>query len=431
MLFNKQRKGNHEIRLPNEALVGQTHLKIDKNSDFHKQLLMINLTEADLQILASLKPLVTEQIDQIVGQFYKNLEYEGSLMKIIENNSSVERLKKTLKIHIQEMFDGKIDDIFVEKRIRIAHIHFKIGLMPKWYMCAFQDLLMSLIELFDKKFQNKKEFSMAVSATTKILNIEQQLVLDAFQAENNRVNQIQEDQKNQLHEKIGNTSEDLAAIFQQSTASIQELVIKLDDILEISKKGTQTSVSVEETSTNGKNDVENQQVKMDEINQKMDNIKRETEGLQDVSNQIGGIVSIVTGIAEQTNLLALNAAIEASRAGEHGKGFAVVADEVRKLAEETKQSVSSVANLIAKTDNQINSVSSYIEEVRAAVTEGTESIKQINQLFDRIVEQMKTSKSQSNSIEQEIETFRTSLDEVNNAMSHVATSIDDLVGLTT
>ncbi|MEG4634824.1 methyl-accepting chemotaxis protein [Microcoleus sp. AR_TQ3_B6] len=51
--------------------------------------------------------------------------------------------------------------------------------------------------------------------------------------------------------------------------------------------------------------------------------------LNQQTNQIGNISSVVTNLANQTNILALNAAVEAGRAGENAKGFKVLATEIR------------------------------------------------------------------------------------------------------
>jgi methyl-accepting chemotaxis protein len=68
--------------------------------------------------------------------------------------------------------------------------------------------------------------------------------------------------------------------------------------------------------------------------------------LNQSSEDIGGVVKLITSIAQQTKLLSLNATIEAARAGAAGKGFAVVANEVKELANETAKATEQITSRI-------------------------------------------------------------------------------------
>ncbi|WP_374965096.1 protoglobin domain-containing protein [Lysinibacillus sp. RS5] len=424
MIFQKQRKTT--------ALDLQQYIvKMDvpNHQSMVKQIEMLNLTKQDLQYLKAFQPFVMDNIDGIVDRFYSMIVTERDLVDIINRHSSVEKLKVTLRRHIIEMFNGIIDEEFYLRRIKIAKVHVHIGLRTQWYICAFQDLTVSFIDLVEQYITHPKDQFSTIRAISKISNFEQQLVLEAFENTVEQHKETMERKKEVVEKKIIESSEGLATISQETNNSFQRLSKQSDEIKLLAKKSIQVSAMAENQALEGREQLKSQSQNMNNIIHSLNDITENTEQLTEMSKEMESIMSVVTNIANQTNLLALNAAIEAARAGEAGKGFSVVADEVRKLSIQTKESVTSVATLLHKTNDRIDKLVHSLSNIQEEVESGEENMVQTEGQFTKILDSMTEAKEQNDCMEKDVLAIAEILNELGIAFEEVTSSAEKLANV--
>ena len=424
---NLQKRNSHYFEV--EKYINEVQLNLSNYPVLQNQIQLINLTLEDLAILKQLKPLTEQFIPEMVNQFYDVLVKSKHLMGIINQHSKIERLKVTLTRHLSEIFESKINDDYVKQRKTIAETHVRIGLESEWYLSSFQSLTTTFINFINDLDISKNDSLKAINAFSKIINFEQQLVIQAYEAEQQRIRMQDEAIKNSLITTVQNTAEELNAISQETTASLYGISSQSGSIAAATNQGLDFVADTEEKSRLGKNQLETQTQLMHVILESVDMLEKSMSNLRTSSQKISEIVALVTGIADQTNLLALNASIEAARAGEHGKGFAVVAEEVRKLAEETKSAVQNVSHLIHETETNIGHMTTSVNNVDDQVQRSVQTQQSLEESFNSIAKAVSGIKEQYTNTTTDITKISRLINELTDSASQVSSSSDSLLNI--
>ncbi len=227
---------------------------------------------------------------------------------------------------------------------------------------------------------------------------------DDFNLATSSLNRVLGDVRSSVHAIKHNSGEisqaamDLAERTEREAAALQQSSSALDEVTRSIRDGAGAAIGASSAMADTRNEAE-----------RGDAIVRQAiaamHGIEQASNEIADIISLIDGIAFQTNLLALNAGIEAARAGEAGKGFAVVASEVRALAQRSADAATEVKNKVKAASTHVGS--------------GVELVEQTGKALARIIERVASVGSSIDSIAQSSDHQATSLGQINVAIAEM------------
>jgi len=152
--------------------------------------------------------------------------------------------------------------------------------------------------------------------------------------------------------------------------------------------------------------------------------------LEEQSQKISGILNTINDIASQTELLALNASVEAARAGEHGRGFSVVAESIGRLAADSSAATDDIEKIIAELCGEISDVVSNIESIRAGVDGQAQAAKQVQGTFVNFRMLAERTKESVSSMEELVENMHQCDRAVVSAVERIQSISANTAGLT-
>lgn len=170
--------------------------------------------------------------------------------------------------------------------------------------------------------------------------------------------------------EIDARTEQQAASLEQTSAAMEQFTGTVQQTAANASEADILAKSAREEAEKGGDVVSNAVVAMQAINES--------------SNKIAAIISVIDEIAFQTNLLALNAAVEAARAGEQGRGFAVVADEVRSLAGRSASAAKEIKALITDSNAKVSEGTTLVNNSGETLERIVNSVKKVNDIISEI-----------------------------------------------
>lgn len=137
------------------------------------------ITDADLERLASMQDFAEKYTDEIVEAFYELLLSNPHTKGFFQDHAIVRRVKRTQAQYFRGLFAGRCDLQYVEDRMRVGIVHERIGLGPRWYLGAYSRYLQLVAERLVREY-GAAEAGPRMASIRKLVFFDMALAIDTY-----------------------------------------------------------------------------------------------------------------------------------------------------------------------------------------------------------------------------------------------------------
>lgn len=331
---------------------------------------------------------------------YRDITTSNSSPSIFSLSPTKWQELMSARIHSLEILNKNLFNEFIVLLQKSSNeIYTQIGLVLFCIIIALIGFIMMYLNngRVHKKQDNHDEGNLMNALDLKTLsNAESSTpltqLMTVMSASLNDVDASQKSISNSVYEilNINNTDTNIINNKQNHSNSFNNLISHID-MLNIEanefKEQLQSTIATldinKNKSSNATTAIYSQDTRLEQATIYINELDEHTQSIESVS-------TVIKSIADQTNLLALNAAIEAARAGEKGRGFAVVADEVRKLSQLSRAATGEINSMIDQLREGAGKLVNNLEEGKESFKNCVIEVQSIDDEAEKIILQTKT-----------------------------------------
>lgn len=149
--------------------------------DLDERLAFLAWNDGDVRALAELEPLLESHADRFVGAFYRHLLSFEVTRELLRSPEVKERLLRKQREYLLSLGSTPVDEAYGAERVRIGHVHDRIGLQPHWYLGAYMLYFSLLAPLVAETHRGDSgRTASTLASLVKRLLLDAQLAIQAY-----------------------------------------------------------------------------------------------------------------------------------------------------------------------------------------------------------------------------------------------------------